>query len=91
MEWEKGNMFQLTIDNEQLTMKESPAGMIQEKIEKYMRLVFHTSRRDTTIVNCQLSIVNCQLSIVNCQFDNARFFQTIGYAPVIGTIVHRTL
>ena len=30
------NEFQWTIDNEQLTMKESPAGMI-EKFENYVR------------------------------------------------------
>ena len=39
----------------------------------------------------QIPIYWTKLSTVNCQFDNAQFFQTIGYAPVIDTIVHRTL
>ena len=39
----------------------------------------------------QIPIYWTKLSTVNCQFENARFFQTIGYAPVIDTIVHRTL
>ena len=53
-ESENRNLFELTIDNEQLTMKESPAGMIEKDCE----IESNSSRMDTTIVNCQLSIVN---------------------------------
>ena len=47
----------MTIDNGQLR---NPFGMIEicKKCPKTIGFLLKSSRRDTTIVNCQLSIVN---------------------------------
>ena len=49
----------LTIDNEQLTIKESPAGMIQKR---HNFLYNQFQMIPTEYHNCQLSTVNCQFN-----------------------------
>ena len=49
----------MTIDNGKLTMKESLRDEIKKKFHmKTLGIILKSSRRDTTIVNCQFSIVN---------------------------------